>query len=220
VGESMMEQSVSMTATWVDSFVASYQMDDTLPCVATIDEAEEHGNWEESRCWGKNENELESSMGHYPKYRDSDQLLFSVQQEPVLNHQPLLKFASDCLNHYLISLPAANDFPPFRVEEAYNILRYKAGQAFHGVHSDYAPNIGQGLPNRHLSFVLFLNTIEGEGGELEFPQQNLFVKPKEGVGVIFPSGWTHAHHTLPTKTETRYVLQLWWSFIKPDRDEV
>lgn len=214
MGETMTSTPV-VTATWVDSFVAKYQIEDTFGCVATIDQAEKSDLWEESHCWGSSGYDDTGSMGHYPNYRDSDQIAYSVYGQPVLEHQPLLNFAGKCLSHYLESLPQANNFPSFRVEECYNIIRYKAGQAFHGVHSDYSPNVGQGLPNRHLSFVMFLNTIEGEGGELEFPQQNLFVKPKEGVGVIFPSGWTHAHHTLPTKTETRYVLQLWWSFEQP-----
>ena len=205
-------QARSTTATWVDPFVATYQLQNTLPCVATIDEAERSDLWQPSECWGSPSYDAPGAMGHYPKYRDSDQIPFDVRP-PVINHQPLLNFASGCLDHYLASLPQANNFPTFRVEECYNLIRYKPGQAFHGVHADYSPHRGQALPSRHLSFVLFLNTIE-DGGELEFPQQNLFVKPEEGKGVLFPSGWTHAHHTLPAKTETRYVIQLWWSFVE------
>ena len=53
-----------------------------------------------------------------------------------------------------------------------------------------------------------------EGGELVFPQQDLEIKPERGKLVIFPSGWTHDHHTMPVLSdEVRYVFQLWWSFV-------
>ena len=49
-----------------------------------------------------------------------------------------------------------------------------------------------------------------------FPQQGVSVKPKAGKMIIFPSGWTHAHHTLPVLSDdVRYVFQLWWSFDEP-----
>jgi hypothetical protein len=199
-----------LTATWVDPFVATYRMENTLPCVTVIDQAEQSDLWQLSHCWGQKSYDEPGSMGHHPFYRDSEQIPFNVRPA-ISDHAPLLDFASNCLNHYL---GQANNFPPFRVEECYNLIRYKPGQAFHGVHSDYSPYPGQGSPGRHLSCVIFLNTIE-DGGELEFPQQNLFVHPEEGTAIIFPSGWTHAHHTLPAATETRYVIQLWWSFIPP-----
>lgn len=203
-----------VTATWIDPFVAAYQMRYTLPCVVVIDQAEQSGMWEPSHCWRQDAYDKPGAMGHYQKYRDSDQIPFNAHPCPA-QHAPILDFAADCLGHYLSALPQANNFPAFRVAECYNLIRYKPGQAFHGVHCDYSPAVGAGLPNRHLSGVIFLNTVE-DGGELEFTQQNLFVHPEEGKAVIFPSGWTHAHHTLPPKNETRYVLQLWWSFLETD----
>ena len=80
----------------------------------------------------------------------------------------------------------------------------------HTTHSDYFPN-GY-ASRRHLTGVFFLSNVS-EGGELVFPQQNLEIKPKRGKLVIFPSGWTHAHHTMPVLSDDlRYVFQLWWSF--------
>ena len=60
--------------------------------------------------------------------------------------------------------------------------------------------------------MCYLSNVS-EGGELVFPEHGLEVKPEMGKLVIFPSGWTHSHHTMPVKSdETRYVFQLWWSF--------
>ena len=158
----MKSETSAVTGVWVDPFVAAYQMDDTFPCLEIIEQTEFVGTglWEPSLIFDK----------VLPEQRDSDQIIFSIN--PVSpTHEPLLSFAGNCLDHYLASLPQADRFPPFRLAECYNMIRYRPGQAFHGVHSDYFPS-SKPWCDRHLSFVLFLNTIE-DGGELEFPQQNL-----------------------------------------------
>lgn len=184
---------------WIDPFVVQYQMGDELPCVVAIDHANRSRRWLDSLT-GENGGTVNLTA------RDSQQLDFAAWTPP-LEHEPLLDFAAVCLAHYTEALPQANNFPKFSVQERYNVLKYESGQAYHAVHADYGPGLCGG---RHLTFVLFLNTV-AEGGELEFPQQSLRVAPVGGRAVIFPSGWTHAHHTLPA-SEDRYVFQLWWSF--------
>jgi hypothetical protein len=187
---------------WIDPFVIQYQMGEALPCVVAIDHADRDSRWFDSQI----QNEAVD-----PAARDSHQLNYAAWAPP-LEHEPLLSFAGECLAHYLKALPQADKFPPFKIQEAYNVLKYEPGQAYHRTHSDYSPNVGgaQLIGDRHLSFVLFLNTV-ADGGELEFAQQGVQVRPVEGRAVLFPAGWTHAHHTLVTP-EDRYVFQLWWSF--------
>ena len=94
--------------------------------------------------------------------------------------------------------------------EGYNVLRYKPGEAYHAVHSDWGwPN----LSHRHLTFTMFLNTLPS-GGELEFPEQGIKVAPVEGRAVIFPAAWTHAHRSLPT-TIDRYIFNIFYGFLPP-----
>ena len=197
------QKSTDVDALWLDPFVIQYQMPSTLPCVVAIDHANRESRWFPSHT------SKSTDLGTDPilSARDSHQLNFAAWAPP-LEHNPILTFAEECLGDYLEKLPQANDFPPFAVQERYNILKYEQGQAYHAVHSDYSPDSGNS--RRHLSFVCFLNTLE-EGGELEFTQQGIQVRPVEGRAVIFPSGWTHAHHTL-VASEDRYVFQLWWSF--------
>ena len=141
------------------------------------------------------------------EYRDSQQTPFAAWAPP-LEHRPLLTFASQCLSDYTNQLPYSNDFPPFGVAEGYSILKYEPGQAYHAAHTDWGPFVNS---LRHLTFVCFLNTVQ-KGGEFEFVQQSIFVRPVEGRAVIFPAGWTHVHRTKPAEGEDRYVFQLWWSF--------
>jgi len=140
--------------------------------------------------------------------RDSQQQSYPSWDCPDL-HRPMMGFAAECLNAYLAMFPAANKFPSFSVSEHYQVVRYLDGGAYHGLHSDYYP---YGFLNRrHLTGVAFLNDV-AVGGELLFPQQNLSVKSEAGKFVIFPSGWTHSHKTLPPVGQSRYIFQVWWGF--------
>jgi len=160
----------------------------------------------EDKSW---ENALVTEGNLNKELRDS-----SIQYNRVSDfsdeHKDLLNFFANSLNIYLGLHPIANNFPAFSVSETFNILKYEKGQAYHSTHTDYFP---QGpTKSRHLTGVCFMSDVS-EGGELVFPQQDLEIKPKRGKLVIFPSVWTHAHHTMPVLSdEVRYVFQLWWSF--------
>ena len=165
-----------------------------------IKKAEDKG-WENALVTGGNLiKELRDSSIQYNKVSD-----FSDE------HKDLLNFFANSLNIYLGLHPIANDFPAFSVSETFNILKYEKGQGYHSTHTDYFPHGPTNL--RHLTGICFMSDV-AEGGELVFPQQDLEIKPERGKLVIFPSGWTHAHHTMPVLSdEVRYVFQLWWSFV-------
>ena len=197
------DQRIVLDPVYSNDFINVYDVGSALDSVSVIADVERF-DWIDSTIVAGDEQQ------HRPVTRDSGQQNFSAINSPVM-HQPLLRYASKCLENYLEMFPQANNFPSFAVNENYNIIRYKPGQAYHSVHSDFYPNYNSVLSHRHLTGVCFLNDIE-EGGTLEFPQQDLSIKAEAGKCVIFPSGWTHAHRTLPPVDQTRYVFQLWWSF--------
>jgi hypothetical protein len=185
------------TPVWLDTFVCQFQMADTTCCPESI------FNANRSQRWGKS-----TTTGGTDLYsRDSDQLHFLGEAPPV-EHEPILLFAQECLNHYISERKQAGNVPQFGTVEGYNVLRYKPGEAYHGVHSDWG---WPSLANRHLTFSMFLNTI-ADGGELEFPEQGIKVQPVEGRAVIFPAAWTHAHRSLPA-TVDRYVFNIFYGFL-------
>lgn len=182
-------------------FIHIYSGDPTVLCCDEIIEHSEQGEWVRSVIVGAKEPQL--------KERDSYQQSHPAHDHPDV-HRPMLDFASDCLNDYLEAFPQANKQPPFSVAENYQVLRYLDGGAFHATHTDYHP-YGPLLNRRHLTGVGFLNNVK-TGGQLLFPQQGFSVNPEAGKFVIFPSGWTHSHKTLPPVGQSRYVFQMWWSF--------
>jgi len=172
-------------------------MGDTAPCAESVANAERSNRWNQSLTTG----------GADLYSRDSDQLHFLAAAPPV-EHEPILAFAQECLDHYVKERKQAGAVAPFGFAEGYNVLRYKPGEAYHAVHSD------QGWPDlihRHLTFTMFLNTVP-VGGELEFPEQGIKVAPVEGRAVIFPAAWMYAHRSLPA-TVDRYVFNVFYGFL-------
>lgn len=190
-----------VTGVEVAPFVVSYKLADA----DSLQELIEHS--ERIDAWGL------STIGDYllkPDLRKSSQISLpqlGLSQEQT-DRLPPLNFARSCLFDYLLSYPEASlGFPTFEVREPPQIIKYEKGGAYRQAHSDYQPHH---FPNRHLTFCLYLNTVD-KGGELCFVRQGVQVKPVVGSAVIFPAGWTHAHYTKETGS-TRYVFQLWWSF--------
>ena len=188
------------TPVWLDTFICQYQMSDTTCCPESILNANRSARWNKST----------TTEGTRLYERDSDQLHYTVESPPV-EHEPIITFAQECLNHYTTERKQAGNVPTFGMPEGYNVLRYKPGEAYHGVHADGGH--GGVTAKRHLTFSMFLNTCPS-GGELEFPEQGLKVQPVEGRAVIFPAAWTHAHRSLPA-TVDRYVFNVFYGFLPP-----
>lgn len=68
-------------------------------------------------------------------------------------------------------------------------------------------------PTRILAWMFYCNDIK-EGGETEFPQQNIVIKPKTGTLLIWPAGWTHSHLGKISPSENKYIVTGWCSYIQ------
>jgi predicted 2-oxoglutarate/Fe(II)-dependent dioxygenase YbiX len=195
-----------------DGFINIYTTDPSAVLCEDIIRHSETKEWADSQVVGKYADNTDAVGRTLREQRDSQQQSYPANRFPEV-HAPMLGWFARCLNSYLAMFPSANDFPAFSVYEHYQVVRYLDGQAFHAVHNDYYPY--GSLNRRHLTGVAFLNDV-AVGGELVFPQQDRRVKPAPGNLVIFPSGWTHAHKTLPPVGQSRYVFQVWWGFDRPD----
>ena len=74
----------------------------------------------------------------------------------------------------------------------------------------YAPHVDSGGSERTISGVLYLNS-DFEGGELHFLEQDLTIKPEEGMLVLFPSNFVYAHQSLPVKDGKKYICLSWFA---------
>ena len=86
--------------------------------------------------------------------------------------------------------------------EGFNILKYKTGQEYKS-HYDGSTDLG-----RHISCLLYLND-DYEGGELEFPNFKIKIKPQKGMLILFPSNFAYSHIAHPVTAGTKYAFVTW-----------
>ena len=86
--------------------------------------------------------------------------------------------------------------------EGFNLLKYKGGQEY-TAHYD-----GGTISGRSISPILYLND-DYEGGELEFVNFNLKIKPKAGTLYLFPSNYPYRHIAHPVTNGTKYAIVTW-----------
>ena len=85
------------------------------------------------------------------------------------------------------------------------LLRYEEGNMFHN-HIDDHPQFP-----RVVSLSVFLND-DFEGGELEFKEFNIKIKPVAGEIVVFSSGFPYMHKVNATTKGTRYAVVKWYEY--------
>jgi predicted 2-oxoglutarate/Fe(II)-dependent dioxygenase YbiX len=86
--------------------------------------------------------------------------------------------------------------------EEYQLLKYSGGQHY-GAHYDG----GTGTA-RAISPILYLND-DYEGGEIEFVNFGIKIKPKAGSLLIFPSSYAYRHVAHPVTSGTKYAIVTW-----------
>jgi len=86
--------------------------------------------------------------------------------------------------------------------ESYNMLKYSTGQEYKA-HADGTTDTG-----RSVSAIIYLND-NYEGGEIEFVNFGVKIKPKPGMLIIFPSTYPYAHIAHPVISGTKYALVTW-----------
>jgi predicted 2-oxoglutarate/Fe(II)-dependent dioxygenase YbiX len=86
--------------------------------------------------------------------------------------------------------------------EDYNMLKYSSGQQYKA-HADGGTDTG-----RAVSAIVYLND-EYEGGEVEFVNFGVKIKPEPGMLLLFPSNYPYTHVAHPVISGTKYALVTW-----------
>lgn len=91
-------------------------------------------------------------------------------------------------------------------EESIHLLRYEKGGHL-PAHQD------QGISSRVLSSVMYLND-DYDGGEIEFMQSGVKLRPEAGSIVFFPSNFLYIHEVYPITSGSRYSMPHWYHNMK------
>jgi hypothetical protein len=86
--------------------------------------------------------------------------------------------------------------------ENYQLLKYRGGE-YYTAHYDGGTGIG-----RSISALCYLNS-DYEGGELEFVNFGVKIKPEPGMLILFPSNYAYRHVAHPVISGTKYALVTW-----------
>lgn len=86
--------------------------------------------------------------------------------------------------------------------EGYNLLRYDGGEEYKS-HYDGSTKIA-----RSISAICYLND-DYEGGELEFVNFKVKIKPQAGMMILFPSNYAYTHVAHPITSGTKYAMVTW-----------
>ena len=90
---------------------------------------------------------------------------------------------------------------PKGVSAPISISKYLANE-YMGPHAD------EGDPRAHFSAVLYLND-NYQGGGLGFPNQDIFIQPKAGSIIVFPSVQPYVHDPKPADG-VKYISPAFW----------
>lgn len=91
---------------------------------------------------------------------------------------------------------------PIQFRESLNLLRYQYGEHYD---AHYDGPTGSG---RCVSPILYLND-DYEGGELEFANFGIKIKPVANTLYLFPASYPYSHIAHPVKTGTKYAIVTW-----------
>jgi predicted 2-oxoglutarate/Fe(II)-dependent dioxygenase YbiX len=86
--------------------------------------------------------------------------------------------------------------------EDYSLLRYRGGQEYKA-HYD-----GGTSTARSVSAIVYLND-DYEGGEVEFTNFGVKIKPQPGMLLLFPSNYAYTHIAHPVTSGTKYAIVTW-----------
>lgn len=126
-----------------------------------------------------------------------------------LSHVSTNQVLHNIHNQFYISLLASSNFYASKFEfnetlyhEGYALLKYKDSEQYRS-HYDGDTSIA-----RVISAVCYLNN-DYDGGEIEFVNFGIKIKPEPGMLILFPSNFAYRHIAYPVTNGTKYALVTW-----------
>lgn len=90
--------------------------------------------------------------------------------------------------------------------DPFSIRKYNTDVSM-GQHTDSGDNNGILTPT--ISMVMYLND-DYDGGEINFINQNISIKPEAGSLILFPSHEPYLHDPRPVLKGNKYMIPLFW----------
>ena len=189
----------------METFIRKFNIDTSI-CDGLI---EYHNNNFEYREAGKLADYAHGGPVLDKSYKDSLDVYFfgSSKDGRILKYFKLL---AECLKEYVQHY----GLKQYETALANNIQYYPPGGGFKKWHCE-RPTYGSPssiVVQRALVYMTYLNDVK-DGGETEFKYQQVKVKPKKGLTLIWPSDFTHTHRGIPAPTEEKWIATGWFNIL-------
>jgi predicted 2-oxoglutarate/Fe(II)-dependent dioxygenase YbiX len=149
--------------------------------------------------------EKETGDSHEEDLKVRNTLWYSITDEVAKNFEQAV---AQCFKNFVIPKYHCE----FKSYEPVQFLGYPPGGHYKGHNDGESFNIEtrqwESCMPRDVSFLFYLNDQYG-GGELEFYDLGLTIKPKKGMMIAFPSYKDFAHKVHPVTWGHRYSLVSW-----------
>lgn len=182
------------------NFIEEYQMEDPRLCDSIIEWFEQR---KDLQLPGRSGTESQINLD----IKVSTDITFEDGPLAREYNSYLYKFIEEYKKKYIYSDEGQD---PWSVYPCVNIQRYTPGEYYKKLHCEH--DGARGPPGRrHLVFMTYLNDVN-DGGETFFYYQDLYVKPRKGLTLIWPAGWTHTHSGIVSNSEIKYIVTGWFSY--------
>ena len=166
------------------------------------------------------EKRLVGENGTYPVDRRDDHIKKCVELFLKRNQYTLFE---DVLQSAMREYGERYIFPcfisKFDVSNVFKIQKYNPGEAYYRLHCENDWSGCAEIKRRILVWMIYLNDVT-EGGHTTFPAQNKKFQPREGDLLMWPAFFTHPHHGIVSKTQTKYIATGWCSFEETHDEEM
>tara|TARA_R110000787_G_C13272112_1_gene431593 strand:+ start:98 stop:757 length:660 start_codon:yes stop_codon:yes gene_type:complete len=205
-------ESVSLTEESHPSFIGSYLLKDLSVCDRLIEEHKKSLNIERGYVTDSNKPHETNELKEIKQAKKIDLTAKNSYDLDMNFITPSLTESycfqlQGCLEAYIRDYVFASQCERYGIEGG-QVQMYPKGGGFFNYHSEVN---GMSTCRRNLVFMTYLNDVE-DGGETDFLYQNLKVKPRKGLTLIWPSGWTHTHKGIPSMTEEKYIITGWYHY--------
>ena len=117
----------------------------------------------------------------------------------------------DGVNQYTKTYPFLNKVRSWQLSSNFKIKKYLPTEALSFTHCENSGYTDGEMERRMISWMIYLNDVF-DGGETEFPSQEIKFQPRVGDMLIWPAYWTHPHHGIPSSSQIKYIVTGWFTY--------
>ena len=126
--------------------------------------------------------------------------------------QPIESCMTESILEYKKKYSSVDLVSTWGIDPVFKVQKYLPNEGYFKTHCE---NGGFEDSNRILAWMIYLNDVYDDGYTV-FPNQEKKFQPRTGDLLVWPAHFTHPHHGVTSKTETKYILTGWFTYTKGD----